>query len=61
MNDADWRKEAARLKGAITCSKSRLHKAETLAEKIEKKAKVKEAEEALRLHRLNYYELVQEV
>ncbi len=58
MTDAQWKKEATRLKGAITRSKSRVSTLVTLAEKIEARAAQKAAEEALREHKLNYHELV---
>ncbi|MEL0169846.1 MAG: hypothetical protein VW877_17135 [Pseudomonadaceae bacterium] len=58
MTDAEWNKEAARLKGAVTRAKSKAKAAPMLAEKIAARAVQKEAEEALRLHRLNYYDLV---
>lgn len=58
MTDAEWKKEANRLKAAVTRAKSRVKTVVTLAEKIAARDVQKEAEEALRLHKLNYYELV---
>lgn len=57
MTDAEWKKEAARLQGAATRAKSKVAKVVMLAEKIEAREVQKVAEEALRMHRLNYYEL----
>lgn len=58
MTDAEWKKEAARLQGAITRARSRVKKIVMLADKITARAAQKAAEEALHLHKLNYHELV---
>jgi hypothetical protein len=58
MTDAEWKKEAARLQGAATRAKSKVKKVTMLADKIEAREAQKAAEEALRMHKLNYYELV---
>lgn len=58
MTEAEWNKEAARLKGAITRAKKKVSQVETLAEKISAREVQKAAEEALRQHKLNFFELV---
>tara|TARA_Y100000780_G_scaffold200726_1_gene192854 strand:- start:2640 stop:2819 length:180 start_codon:yes stop_codon:yes gene_type:complete len=58
MTDAEWKKEEARLKGAVTRAKSKVKTVGTLAEKITVREVQKKAEEALRLHRLSYFDLV---
>lgn len=58
MTDSEWKKEAARLKGAVTRARSKVKKAVMLAGKIEARENQKLAEEALRIHKLNYHELV---
>lgn len=58
MTREEWKKEESRLKGALTRSKTKVRTVSTLAEKIEAKVFVVRADEALRIHRLNYYELV---
>lgn len=50
-------KEATRLKAAITRAKTKVKASGTLANKLVAKQAVKDAEEQLRLHRLNYHEL----
>jgi len=58
MTPEQHAKEASRLKGAITRAKTALAKPITLADKIVAKQKVRQAEDALNEHKLNYYELV---
>lgn len=57
MTPEQHAKEASRLKGAITRAKTALTKPMALADKIVAKQKVREAEDALREHKLNFYEL----
>lgn len=58
MTDAEWTKEETRLKAAITRAKSKVKAAGMLAEKIAGREVQKKAEEALRLHRQRYFDLV---
>lgn len=57
MSPQEHQKEASRLKGAVTRAKAALIKPGSLADKIAAKSKVRDAEEALRQHKLNFYEL----
>lgn len=50
-------KEAARLKAAITRAKTKLRAGGSLADKLVAKQVVKDAEERLRRHRLQYHAL----
>lgn len=58
MTPEQWEAERRRLQGAITRAKKKVQSVELLADKIEAKRVVKQAEEDLRQHKLNYYELV---
>lgn len=57
MTSIEHAKEQTRLTGAITRAKAVLQRPMSLADKIVAKTKVRSAEEALRQHKLNYYEL----
>ncbi|WP_454862498.1 hypothetical protein [Paraburkholderia fungorum] len=59
MTEAEWAKERTRLTAAATRARTKLQNSKvTLAEKLVLKAAVAEADEALRKHKLNYFELV---
>jgi hypothetical protein len=58
MTSAEHAKEVSRLKAAITRAKTSMRKQGSLADKIAARAKIEIVEEALRQHKLNYYELV---
>lgn len=57
MTPMEHAKEQTRMTGAVTRAKTALQKPMSLADKIVAKTRVRAAEEALRQHRLNYYEL----
>lgn len=58
MTDAEWQKEARKLKGAITRARNKALAAKTQASVAEENAKALLAENALELHKRNYWELV---
>jgi len=58
LSEEEYQQQMRRLKVAITKAKGRLREQCSLAEKIERKSAVRAAEEALRQHKLNYFELV---
>ena len=58
MTDAEWQKEARRLKGAITRARNKALAAKTQAAVAEENAKALLAENALELHKRHYWELV---
>lgn len=61
MTKADWTKERTRLLSAATRARTKLAISNvTLAEKLVLKAAVAAADEAVRQHKLNYFELVTE-
>jgi C4-type Zn-finger protein len=57
MTPTEHANETTRLTGVVTRAKSALQKSMALVDKIEAKAKVRSAEEALRQHKLNYHVL----
>lgn len=57
MTEVQWKAEKTRLTGAVTRARTKLHQLVTLADKIAAKADIKSAEDALRQHKLNYFEL----
>ena len=59
MTDAEHRKEATRLQRAITRRRNERKLMPTLAEKIEAGRQIKQLEDQLHQHRLNYFDLVQ--
>lgn len=58
LSEDEYRQEFKRLESAIAKAKEWLKLPCSLAQKIERKAAVRAAEESLRLHKLNYFELV---
>ncbi|CRN70935.1 hypothetical protein PAERUG_P40_Scotland_4_VIM_2_09_12_04232 [Pseudomonas aeruginosa] len=58
MTPEQHAKETTRLKSAITRARNAVKALPTLAEKIEAKNKVRELEDQLHDHKLNYFELV---
>lgn len=60
MNADGWKKEATRLKSAITRNNNYCKSAISLSKKLEFKAIVKDLEEKLYYHKLNYFDLVSE-
>jgi hypothetical protein len=57
MTPAEHAKKASRLKGAITRAKTKVKACGTLAEKLEALKVVRDAEENLRQHKLQFHEL----
>lgn len=57
MTPAEHAKKASQLKGAVTRAKTKVRACGTLAEKLEALNVVRNAEEALRQHKLRYHEL----
>lgn len=58
MSEKQWRRELAKLnRGAVKARENLVSCRGNLAEKIELKRAVKAADEAIRQHKLNYYEL----
>ena len=61
MTKAEWAKERTRLLSAATRARTKLRNSNvTLAEKLVLKAAVATADEEVRQHKLNYFDLVSE-
>jgi hypothetical protein len=58
LSEEEYQQESKRLEAAIAKAKAHLKEPCALAEKIERKAAVRDAEESLRQHKLDYFELV---
>ena len=57
MTPAEHAKKASQLKGAVTRAKTKVKACGSLADKLEAMTAVRNAEEALRQHKLRFHEL----